>query len=127
MLITTILSATIAVLLLILSFRVIASRRETETSLGAGDNLRLERRIRAQANLTEYAPIFIILIGLAEMQDGSDLVLSLISALFVAGRVLHGYALSFSDKSPVGRIVGMVATFAALGLAAGFSLFIALS
>ncbi|MEO1379433.1 MAG: MAPEG family protein [Pseudomonadota bacterium] len=69
MLITTILSATIAVLLLILSFRVIASRRETETSLGAGDNLRLERRIRAQANLTEYAPIFIILIGLAEMQD----------------------------------------------------------
>lgn len=125
--ITTLLATTLTIWLMVLSIRVISLRGKTGTSLGAGDVPALERRIRAQGNLTEYAPMFVILIGLAEIQDGSQIVLGGISILFLAARLSHGYALSFSENSPAARLFGMATTFTMMGLAALYCLYVALT
>jgi hypothetical protein len=93
---------------------VITQRRAVGSSLGDGGDMKLTRRIRAQANLIEYAPIFIILVGLAELQSGASLGLAAIAGLFFVGRVLHGYALALTEKSPFGRFWGTAATYAAI-------------
>ncbi|MEO0679422.1 MAG: MAPEG family protein, partial [Pseudomonadota bacterium] len=46
-------------------------RQGAGVSLGDGGDLRLQRRTRAQGNLVEYAPLFLILLALAEMQGAA--------------------------------------------------------
>lgn len=66
--ISTTLACTLLAWLLILSWRVIQGRRSSGASLGDGGDTTLERRIRAQRNLTEYAPLFVVLIAILELQ-----------------------------------------------------------
>ena len=54
--ITSLYSGIIGLLLVILSARVILTRRRLRISLGSGGDAVLERRIRAQGNLAEYVP-----------------------------------------------------------------------
>ena len=67
--ITTLAASALALLLFVVSLRVIFFRRKNRISIGDGGEEELAYRVRAQANLTEYAPITLILIGLAELQD----------------------------------------------------------
>lgn len=125
--ISTVVAGLLGLWLVVLSVNVVRLRRSSEVSLGAGDDRRLMRAVRAHGNLTEYAPLFTILLVLAEAQGGSAVLLGALGALFVAGRVGHGIALGFTEKSAIGRIGGMAATFAALILIAVYALVLALS
>ena len=87
--ITTILASLSAIWLFVLSGHVIQQRRSAGVSLGAGDDPVLLRRTRAQANLTEYAPIFILMIGLSELQHGNAYVIATIASLFMSARLAH--------------------------------------
>lgn len=117
--ITTIVTAILAVLFVVLSLKVIGRRRAAKVSLGDGGDDQLERRIRAQGNLAEYAPIGLLLILVAEAQSANQYLLGLAAIAFVIGRLLHGYALSYRDKAVRPRILGMQLTlFSILGLAA---------
>ena len=118
--ITTALTSIVVIWLIILSWRVIAGRRSTGATLGDGGNESLERRIRAQANLTEYAPLFVLLIAILELQNQNPTALMALSVMFVLGRLGHGYALSFSTKNILGRVGGMILTLTALLLAATY-------
>ncbi len=120
--ITTLLAITLLAWLLVLSWRVIGIRRSGGASLGDGGDKALQRRIRAQANLTEYAPMFVILIAVLELQRGNAVVLALLSVAFLLGRLAHGYALSFTDGNMIGRVAGMGLTLGASGLAAAYGL-----
>ncbi|MEM8542306.1 MAG: MAPEG family protein [Pseudomonadota bacterium] len=120
--ITTLLASTLLAWLLILSWRVIKSRQSGGASLGDGGDKTLQRRIRAQANLTEYAPLFVIVIALLEIQDGNQVILALLSVTFLVGRVAHGYALAFTNGNASGRIGGMGLTLGASGLAVVYGL-----
>ena len=122
--ITTILASLSAIWLFVLSGHVIQQRRSAGVSLGAGDDPVLLRRTRAQANLTEYAPIFILMIGLSELQHGNAYVIATIASLFMIARLAHGYALSFSENSPRARFLGTVFTFIPLTAIALYNLFI---
>lgn len=114
---TTLSACALALLLVILSLRIIGVRRGEKVSLGSGGNKNLERRIRAQGNLVEYGPIGLILIGLAEMQGTNTFLLGITAAAFVMGRFLHGYALGFTNKAMRPRVTGMLLTlFSLLGL-----------
>ncbi len=73
-----------------LSWGVIKQRRIANKSLGDGGNIPLLRKIRAQANLVEYTPLFIVMIGLAEYQWDSSLVVGAIAFVFMLGRLAHG-------------------------------------
>ncbi|MEM7291699.1 MAG: MAPEG family protein [Pseudomonadota bacterium] len=97
-----------------LSARVIRARGTEGISLGAGDNELLERRIRGQANLSEYGPTALILLFLAEFQGANFWALVVLAALLVVGRLIHGIAFSFTDKWVFGRVGGMIMTFTAI-------------
>lgn len=124
--VTMIAAGLLGFLLVALSVRVIALRRSALVSLGDGGNPALAARIRAQGNFTEYAPVGLILIFLAEQAHGARLDVVLLAAVFVAGRILHPFGLGRpAPNAP--RLVGMMATFvalvalAAIVLWAGFS------
>lgn len=74
------------------------------------------RRVRAQANLTEYAPLFVVLIGLSELQNGNIVVNTALALAFLGGRLAHGYALAFTAKNVPGRIGGIALTFLSMAL-----------
>ena len=116
--VTSILAGFLALWFIVLSMRVIAIRRRDRVSLGDGGNDTLNRRIRAHGNFAEYAPLGILLCGLCEVQ-GAPLWLTVTGAAMVgAGRLGHGYALSFTTGSMIGRTGGMVATFCGIALLA---------
>ncbi len=120
--ITTLLASTLLAWLLVLSWRVIRFRQSGGASLGDGGDKALQRKIRAQANLTEYAPLFVILMALLELQRGNVAVLALLSVAFLLGRLAHGYALAFTDGNVIGRVGGMGLTLGASGLAVAYGL-----
>ena len=108
---TTLSACALGLLLVILSLRVVGTRRNQKVSLGSGENEILERRIRAQGNLAEYGPMGLILMGLAELQQANPFLLGTAAAAFVMGRLLHGYALGFKRQAIRPRVTGMMLTF----------------
>ena len=64
--ITALYAALLAGIFVILSVRVIAARRGSGAPLGDGGNPELLRRIRVQGNFSEYVPLALILLALAE-------------------------------------------------------------
>lgn len=115
--VTAVLAAGLSIWMVILSWDVVKYRRIAGVSIGDDDNGRLRRKIRAQANLTEYAPLFTILIGLCELHGANAWVIAALALVFGAGRIAHGYALAFTEKNVIGRVGGMALTFAAIIIA----------
>jgi len=99
-----------------LSWRIGELRISEKISIGDGGNPRLVARMRAQLNFAEYVPVVLILIGLVEAASGSPLWLAIVAALFITGRVLHGFGM---DGWSFGRTAGMATsslTMIGLGL-----------
>jgi uncharacterized protein len=122
--ITALYAALIAVLFIVLSFRVINVRGSAKVSLGDGGNKELEKRIRAHANCAEYAPLGLILIGLAESLHAGSFVLHALGGTLLAARTLHAVGISKTIMRL--RLVGMVLTFGVIGVAAGLNLWLSL-
>ena len=97
--ITAMYAGLLAIVLIVLSFRVIGVRRAEKISLGDGANRDLLSRIRAHANFTEYTPMALILIGLLESLKGPAPAVHGLGAALVLGRVAHAYALSQARQS----------------------------
>lgn len=115
--ITALYAGIVGLLLVVLSTRVIVARRSQRISLGSGGNDTLERRIRAHGNLAEYGPLGLILIGLLELGGWPAGVLHILGILLIAGRLLHGWAFSFTAGNTFGRTGGMALTLTAIGFA----------
>ncbi|QPQ54316.1 MAPEG family protein [Allosphingosinicella flava] len=92
-----------------LSWRVGQMRRHHKVLIGDGGAQALTARMRAQANFVEYAPFYLILLGLVEMGAGSATWLWIVSILFILGRILHAFGM---DKGTLNRlrIGGMILT-----------------
>lgn len=101
-------------LLMALSFRVGQVRIRDRVNLGDGDNDLLYRRIRAQGNYTEYAPLS--LIGLFFMANllAAPIVLHLAGGAFLLGRILHAVGMEAPKASGKGRVIGMILTMLTL-------------
>ncbi len=63
-------AALLGFLLVYLSIRVIRLRRRFKVAIGAGGEAAIERAARVQANFSEYVPMALILLLLAEIQGG---------------------------------------------------------
>lgn len=124
--ITPVYASLLGLMLIGLSVNIIKGRRKFGVGLGDADHPELKRRIRAQANLSEYMPIFLILLGYAEYNQLPYWAVHLFGLVFLAGRVMHSYSLLNIEKyeghkltaNPVWRICGMVCTFNCIGLLA---------
>jgi len=124
--ITPIYASLLGLMLLGFSVAVIKARRTFGLALGDADNIEMKRRIRAQANLAEYAPIFLILLGYAEYNGMAHWAAHGFGFVFLAGRLMHGYSMLSAERydgekltaNPVWRIRGMMCTFTSIGLLA---------
>lgn len=116
--VTALFAAALAVLLLVLSARVIGARRGAQVEIGDGADRELLRRIRVHANFVEYAPYVLILMGLAESMKAPELAVMAVGTLLIVGRVIHAYGLSQTPHIMRLRVLGMVLTFTALGAGA---------
>ena len=111
MTITLIAASFLGLLLIYLSYNVSKERLRSKTDLGAGDDEALLCAIRAQGNLTEYAPLGLILLGLLETAGANQYLLLALAILFVAGRYMHGLTLGkFEGKNPF-RFWGTILTW----------------
>lgn len=102
---------------LVLTLRVIGGRHSGNVSLGDGGDAGLLRRIRAHGNFAEYVPLLLVMMGALESTGFNGWLLHLVGAPLLVGRLLHGYALSFSREFMLGRVAGMALTLTALLIA----------
>jgi uncharacterized protein len=101
-----------------LSFRVIAVRRREKVSLGVANSEVLERRTRAHANFCEFVPLGLILIYFVEISWKVPALTHGLALTLLAGRFMHGYALSGAKMRFKWRARGMVLTFLSIAAAA---------
>ncbi|MEM7043647.1 MAG: MAPEG family protein [Pseudomonadota bacterium] len=114
MTITPVYAGIVALLFVLLSFRVIGARRHVKVPLGDGGDRLLLRRLRVHGNFAEYAPMAIVLMALGELQGISVLVLHAIGLCLLGGRLVHAYGVSQEPENYRLRVTGMALTFSAL-------------
>ncbi len=115
--VTSMLAALAAIALVALSVSVSLRRMKTGVRIGFGDDLVLMRRIRAQGNFTEYVPLALIILALAEYRQAPEALLWTVAGLLAAGRCLHFAGIM--TGSTLLRAPGMLATYGALLVGAG--------
>ncbi|PID36177.1 MAG: hypothetical protein CR993_06565 [Rhodobacterales bacterium] len=104
--ITPIYALAVAVIYLILWFRVTAMRSALGQSIGDGDNADLLLRVRQHGNCAEWSSFILILMILAEGMGAPALYLNISGALLVIGRIAHPFGLKKDNAGHVLRYVG---------------------
>ncbi|MGB3246527.1 MAG: MAPEG family protein [Sulfitobacter sp.] len=115
---TALYAALLTLLFITLSWRVIMYRRANSISLGDNDDKALRKRMRAQANFIEYAPLGLILMLITELQSAPEIALHAMGLTLLVGRVLHAVGFSSTPQKMVLRQIGMVLTLGMLVLSA---------
>lgn len=108
----------LALLMLWLAIDVTRNRARTRASLDEAADGRLHAAVRRFGNAAEYVPIGVVLMALAEANGAPATILYAIGGLLVTGRVIHPFGIDAERARTAGRVVGMVLTWAAIGLAA---------
>ena len=119
--ITALYASLLAILLFILSIRVIGLRGNPAFAFiaqGKGDDELLQRAIRAHGNLTEYLPTMLILLFFLESSGVEDSKLHVIAGAFLLGRVMHGICMGFMRSNMPLRVGGTALTLFPLAAAA---------
>lgn len=103
-------TAVLMVVQLVLMWRVISFRGQSEVLIGTGGVDEMEQRIRVHANFLENTPMFLIGLALAEMVGGSSIWVLALAAAFVAARLGHAIGFSMSPGVTMGRLIGTLVT-----------------
>ncbi len=104
----------LALLFIGLSFRVVAARRQQKVSVGDGGDKLVLKRMRAQANCAEYAPLGLLLLAMAELQGMPGWLVHVFGTMLLAGRLLHAYGFGATPQVVKARVWGMYLTVAML-------------
>ncbi len=91
--VTGLTAAFLGILHVILTLNVIGLRFKTRIYLGDGGNTDLDHRVRMHGNLTENAPIFLILLGLVEMTGAHPVIVGSLGPAFVISRIFQAVGL----------------------------------
>jgi uncharacterized membrane protein YecN with MAPEG domain len=109
--VTTLYAGLLGLLYLALAYLVVRGRQRHRINLGIGAEGQIERQVRVHANFAEYAPIFLILLLLAELAAAPSWLLHGAGAGFVAARLAHAQGLSSTSGVSRGRSVGTALTW----------------
>ena len=123
---TAIYCSFLAVWLFVLSIRVIGLRGNPASAFiaqGKGDEELLNRAIRAQGNLIEYAPMMLFVLFFLETSGASELTVRLLGDGFLLGRLMHGISMGFMRSNMPLRVGGTALTLLSL-LAGAILLFL---
>lgn len=104
-----------ALLLVVLSVRVVMGRRAHNVGVGVGGRADLELRIRAHGNCAEYLPLMMIVLLAIDLSGAPVWVVHLFGAVGVLSRIAHAAGISSSSGVTQGRLFGMIGTYAVLG------------
>jgi uncharacterized membrane protein YecN with MAPEG domain len=96
----------VALIWLILWFRVTSMRSSLSQSIGDGGNQLLLQRIRQHGNCADWAALVLILMILAEGMGAPALYLHISGALLLVGRVAHPFGLKIDNAAHPLRYVG---------------------
>jgi uncharacterized membrane protein YecN with MAPEG domain len=118
MMVTPLYAGLLALVLLVLSMRVIRSRGSEKIFIGDGGNASMSRVIRGHANFTEYVPLALLLMLMLEMSHFSIYVLHAFGIVLLIARLFHAYALSFTSQFMFGRVAGASLTLLVIGIEA---------
>jgi len=121
--ITTTMAGAATIVNLWLAMRCSQVRVQGKIDIGDGGNPRMLARSRAHANFVEYAPFFLILLGLIEYARGPESWLWAVSALFIAGRIAHALGMERNLPNPL-RGGGILITWVILLILAGYALYL---
>ncbi len=114
MMVTPLYAGLLVLLYLILSIRVIRRRGSGKIPLGDGGNADMLRVIRGHANFAEYVPLALLLMAILELSHFSIYLLHALGLTLLVARLIHGYALSFTQHFMFGRVAGAALTFLVL-------------
>jgi len=112
--VTPLYAALLALWFVILSVYVTVHRQRKGISLGDMSDEKMLRIVRGQANFAEYVPLALLLMLFLEMSHFSAYLLHALGIALLAGRLLHGYALSFTPGFLFGRVAGTLLTWSVL-------------
>ena len=107
--VTLAMSAACALLNMWLGARVGQYRGKFKVSVGDGGQEPLLRRMRAQANFIESAPLFLLLVLGLELSGANRGVLAAVAAIFVLVRIAHPIGMESADQRRW-RMVGAMGT-----------------
>lgn len=96
----------LVLLLIVLTIRVSILRQAEGILLGTGNNVRLERAVRAQGNLAESAPAALMLMLLLEFSGASMSVIAGLAATYIGSRLAHAAGILSGRRLAVFRSVG---------------------
>lgn len=114
-------AAFIALFQMALMLSVGLSRGKSGTSLGDGGDEMLLRKIRRHGNLTENAPIFLILLAMLELAESTPVAVGGLAVVFVAARLSHAIGLSGGPLAT--RAFGALGTIASIAGTAAMLLY----
>ena len=106
-------------LLVVLSFRTIFTRKRLKVSFGDGGNAELTAASRAFGNAAEYIPPCLAILILMAMTGFQPVWVHAVGGAMLLGRILHGWGLSQTKQPSFGRMSGMILTQLALVGGAG--------
>src|SRR4051794_13179991 len=89
-----------------LAWGVSRLRYDLGVTIGDGGQEPLVRRMRAQANFIEHAPLFLILLAALELSGANRLGLAIIAAVFIMARIAHGFGMD-GGNAAIWRRIGM--------------------
>ena len=112
--ITTFYAGLLGLVLLWLSFRVIAMVRAKDVSLGDADNPEYTVIVRGQGNFVEYVPMILILMALDELSGVSAMWIHGMGAALVVARIMHPLGLTTTPGVNPLRFGGTIITFLVL-------------
>ena len=100
-----------ALIVLVVSIRVVVRRLALRVGIGDGDDRELRKRIRVQANAIEYLPIALLLLVALEWNQTRPDILHVCGITLIVARVAHASGLSLSSGASPGRLAGITLTF----------------
>jgi uncharacterized protein len=108
--VTLCLAAACAVVNFWLGMRIGKIRHAAGVSVGDGGNEALIRRMRAQANFIEQAPLTLALVAAVELAGRGGLWLETAAAPFIIGRIAHAIGMDgdFKAGRPIGMLTSML-------------------
>ena len=101
--VTAVFAAILGLLLLVLSLQVVRFRFKYRLGMGSNDDPAFEAAIRAHGNFVEYAPLALIMLGLAELNGVASGLIYWTGMALVLGRMLR-QELSESTRTRLGYL-----------------------
>lgn len=109
--ITAFYAGLLGLMLVALSWRIMAMRAKLEVMVGDGGERNLSIAVRMQGNFIEYVPMALLLIAFNEIIARPSWIIHALCLLLLAARIAHIHGMSRKNALGAGRRIGALMTF----------------